>query len=378
MSMDLDRSKRIATMAWAWTLIVLICSCRALASPPSHDNRLDRGPLLTWAHRISYVSEWSAMHSFWLSNDTILVFEPEWAKEWTPFELDVRTGGKRPLDALHRKNKPEGNELHGQETVLSSTVTLSPDRQWLMPSLPLQYHADWWALHLDGTKSVTGKLEDTVIDVGAWSAQSDAWITVTNEGDRAMVTRYSLETPDQPKQIRMPPLPRTASLPKLDDTVTHFLTDGPVPILGVTAQGHDILRARTYDPLSGMIDLFDVDLEAGKSPTHSWTVQLPNGAQFYDVVLSPQGDRLAWLLGFEKSGPGQAVNADLPARMEIWSSRLDGSGMQRLGYQPIHDAKQGHVYLSNLQWLPDGKHLSFVTHISFATALSEAGLYTIP
>jgi hypothetical protein len=377
--------KRIATTAWAWALIVLICSCRALASPPSHDQRPDRGPLLTWAHRVPYVSDrWTPTHCFWLSNDRLLVFDPQWAEVLPPYELDLGNGAKHSIDAFNRKMKAEGYNFGGEDAVPVSSATLSPDHQWIIcfdedwsglrsglqrEHAPLPHRALWWALRLDGTRAVTGYSDDPDMGVGAWSAQSDAWITFTHHYDQTLATYYSLAKPDQRRQIPIAPSPAMT-----DTTLEANFHDWNLPILNVSAQGHGILRTKKYHERPGVMDLFDVDLETGKAPTRHWVVRLPDGAQCYDVVMSLQGDRLAWLFAFKPPPP----DGSFASRMEIWKSRLDGGGMQRLGYQPVDNGGKDYVMLSDLRWLPDGKHVSFVTHISSVTALSETGLYTIP
>src|SRR5579859_2470343 len=181
MSIYFNWPRRTATMAWIGTFVVLARSCLALASPPSHDPRPDRGPLLPQAHRIPYVSDqWTATHCFWLSGDRLLVFDPEWAEVLTPCDLDLRTGAERPLDALNRKIKAEGYGFGGAGSGPLSSARLSPDRQWIIwfevegrgvrsvlsrETLPPLHRAMWWTVRLDATKAVSGYSEDTANDV---------------------------------------------------------------------------------------------------------------------------------------------------------------------------------------------------------------------
>ena len=91
-------------------------------------------------------------------------------------------------------------------------------------------------------------------------------------------------------------------------------------------------------------------------------------------VVSPQGDRLAWLVESDYTPPGSVwlrrVWVFLGQRKRplvgLWISRVDGSHMQEIGHL---NYKPGEEIPQDIRWTPDGKRLSF---------LYKGGLYTVP
>ncbi len=114
-------------------------------------------------------------------------------------------------------------------------------------------------------------------------------------------------------------------------------------------------------------------------PMHRYSVHAPLNGHFANSnpwyqpsVLSPQGDRLAWLIVREYTPPGQRKQR----MIGLWVSRLDGSGMQEIGhmdYQPNDFGHRGYEpkkeVPQHLRWTPDGKRLSFQY---------QGALYTVP
>jgi hypothetical protein len=112
------------------------------------------------------------------------------------------------------------------------------------------------------------------------------------------------------------------------------------------------------------------------------TVSLPQDARPYEVAISPSGDKLAWLLWFDKpSSYPRWMRPWLPPAMTrdqntvaLYTSLCDGRGMRLIGQIPL--TNQSRVFpsamaagLGSLEWTPDGKRLSFI----YSNAL-----YTVP
>ena len=88
--------------------------------------------------------------------------------------------------------------------------------------------------------------------------------------------------------------------------------------------------------------------------------------------FSPQGDRIAWVLTVSETPPfnnvlGRLFPSSAMQNQEIlgiWVSQIDGSKMHEVGHikkplRPFNDNTETDN-LDDIEWLPDGRHLSFV------------------
>ena|SRR5579871_5556216 len=154
---------------------------------------------------------------------------------------------------------------------------------------------------------------------------------------------------------------------------------------GVTRSGSVLVRK--YTPQSSPIravtftawDLPDILADRANAPTRAHTLTIPMPAHTIDTNglaprLSPQGDRLAWVLILDNAPPEPAWLQRLRSwfgqgkqrTMGLWVSGLDGSAMREIGhiaYRPGDEVPQ------DIRWTPDGKRLSF---------LYKGALYTVP
>lgn len=95
--------------------------------------------------------------------------------------------------------------------------------------------------------------------------------------------------------------------------------------------------------------------------------------EHYNIVLSPQADRIVWQMTALRPAPLQEwLHHYLPfiATVQykitaVWVSNIDGSNRRELGHVlETPDASGGKdiqrdSLLENLKWLPGGRHLSF-------------------
>jgi hypothetical protein len=91
-------------------------------------------------------------------------------------------------------------------------------------------------------------------------------------------------------------------------------------------------------------------------------IRLPRGARADELVLSRQGDRLAWKFYFDRRAT-TALSARAISTVEIWVSDIDGSGMRCVGAQPVNRATDKIYewdFPFGLRWTPDGKQLSYL------------------
>jgi hypothetical protein len=81
-------------------------------------------------------------------------------------------------------------------------------------------------------------------------------------------------------------------------------------------------------------------------------------------ALSPGGDRIAWVATpiIISANAGwmdkilARINFTRGVPMELWVSRIDGTGMHLVGSEPYMTDED---LLCDLQWLPDGKRITF-------------------
>lgn len=118
------------------------------------------------------------------------------------------------------------------------------------------------------------------------------------------------------------------------------------------------------------------DIELGKEqlPVKKYTVHMPFKIFAKEMLFSPKGDRIAWPL-MQYAATPSPVDAwlhklipsfKLPpkAKFGLWISHIDGSEMHEIGYVPlkpdlINGGTMAEDAPNSIQWLPDGKRLSF-------------------
>ncbi len=130
-------------------------------------------------------------------------------------------------------------------------------------------------------------------------------------------------------------------------------------------------------PVSPPIEFVDFGLGPHTAPPHHVMITPPRTRNRPDVVLSPDGRRLAWLVTGEDithvNHPFGSYHEDdrttFLGTQEVWVSRVDGTRMKRLGWLLTHPYSGDGVDAEALRWTPDGKHLSFIY---------RDGLYIVP
>lgn len=107
------------------------------------------------------------------------------------------------------------------------------------------------------------------------------------------------------------------------------------------------------------VSLQRVPLRAGRVAAAVFEIGLPHATWIWDVVVSPDGKQLAWVL----SGADLETNSH-----EIWQSGLDGQQMRLVvSFPEFVEASDERVtcrqyhFPDELAWLPGGKRLSFTS-----------------
>jgi len=131
-----------------------------------------------------------------------------------------------------------------------------------------------------------------------------------------------------------------------------------------------------------VIDIYDVQANPALYLTDRYTtppnfkpmqtrkVRLPQEAIVRQAAVSPQQQALFYDLEFTRRQPVLAwlhrffskVKTELAVTEELWISGANGQEMHPIGYVPIQANPEvlREEHLQHLQWLPDGKHISFV------------------
>jgi dipeptidyl aminopeptidase/acylaminoacyl peptidase len=153
----------------------------------------------------------------------------------------------------------------------------------------------------------------------------------------------------------------------LKDTLLDTRIADPV-MLGITPDDHAII----WDEGSQLVDV-GLDNVAASARTISLTT--PPEGNLLDVVLSPDGKRLAWRTHIRPK------HTDVPSWLEwtpekiqgsmqppgthiVWVSNLDGTDMREIGRQTVSEIEMASSdnndrTFSSFRWMPDGKRLSF-------------------
>ncbi|HLK57386.1 MAG TPA: hypothetical protein VKU00_12525 [Chthonomonadaceae bacterium] len=304
---------------------------------------------------------------FWISNEQALFLRhtpdtrhPSAPRYYDAIEVDRATGTETRLNAFNGRYRSwliatrmhchlvdeAGNLMEPVETVyLPPTCALSPDGKWLL------WHSHavppmWIAATVDGAGERkwpdTGELLSNQMQ---WLHDSRRWLTLYQSYQRKRyrfigAVIHSLEDAVADQPIRLGDVP-----------------DGMV--LGITEVGDLLIARYPYGERAPQVDFSACGMHPGVAVTRDYTVPLPTPLAVHGLALSPQGDRMAWLLG---DMDNRLVAG---AIVGLWVSDLKGRDMREVDCVPvIEQATEGertHFDLpAELRWLPDGAHLSFL------------------
>jgi hypothetical protein len=195
----------------------------------------------------------------------------------------------------------------------------------------------------------------------AWLPDSRRWLALSPSRSRQPLRLYSVDAPDS----------AAVTLP-MPTAMTNLV--GVTPDLRVVQTD-----ARPPDATATNIAVITFGIYPNRAPVHSSSFPLPVTAQIKDLELAPAGDRLAWLLVDARRSPLVTMLVRLlptlggrfpPTQgISVWVSRLDGTEMHEIGFEQTHATGKDTNVATDLRWMPDGKHLSF---------LMNDALYSVP
>lgn len=218
-----------------------------------------------------------------------------------------------------------------------------------------------------------------------WMPDSKQWVRLLADKRSLNVIVARFNTPGVISQTPIEPKGINISYEGIDAHLLGFIQTGRI-----LAIAEDLNYIQSKDS-ERKLNCFEFSVEGGPVRLREYTISLPIGGKEHDgatlslgeeVVLSPQGDRLAWFLYVMDEGPtlfkrlGKWIpflrKAPRP-RIELRTSKLDGSDMQVVGYMETNkqlvELQEANRDPRGLSWLPDGQHLSFIY---------DGALWTIP
>jgi len=284
--------------------------------------------------------------------------------------VDTRTGARTAMAGLQK--------CIGKERDYG-TFALSPDGTrtlWKSGEVALEILSS----PLDGSSLTKRSLKPGVFWVDAsdfvWMPDSRQWVQLLAGTGRLYAVVEGLDSPGIIRQ-------NAIGIPK--GTANGFDLI-PTHLLGCTQTGRILATPAWYDGVLGQnpqrqINFFEFSVDGGPAQLREYTIGLPKAGKFYEsdialahneeVEMSPQGDRLAWIVHvMEEEPPLQKWLArwiplfkkEPHPRIELRTSKLDGSDVRALGYLDFDPEKPPYANTnpSGLRWLPDGQRLSFI------------------
>jgi hypothetical protein len=122
----------------------------------------------------------------------------------------------------------------------------------------------------------------------------------------------------------------------------------------------------------------EIDLTPGGSGSRQYKVAQSVPEPVQQILLSPNGDRLLWVTEswsvpmpwLRPLGAYFPALRQYPQRMvHLWTSDINGGNRREVGSEEFVPSVLRKGQILPIEWMPDGKHVSFVY---------GADLYTIP
>jgi hypothetical protein len=312
--------------------------------------------LLHLAHRTAVETHGVEETYFWHDDHMALFLRRDPDK--TDFHVvlvNVLTGHETIPGAFNKLNSPlmQGMPMMQRFQGSSKDVmhyfppecSMSPDNRWLLwNSKPSPYFGNWVAATIGGKQQKWAQGVDPDSNVsfvgghGLWMPDSKQWVE--------LIQRYSNRTYTihlaRVYEVGRPRPLRTIRITGLQDGL-------PV---GVTYDGLVAMHVGTKhgNAPTAQLDLALVRIDSDSATARPVSIPIPVSYNVADVILSPKGDRLAWVA---RQGP---VAESLHT---LYTADADGSHFRSIGSAVGIRTPREFSWPRELRWLPDGKHVSF-------------------
>jgi hypothetical protein len=123
----------------------------------------------------------------------------------------------------------------------------------------------------------------------------------------------------------------------------------------------------SYDGQGSKAEISELDLQSNDRLLNHVAVTVPAYGMLQNMSIAPTGDHIAWVYRHDYVPPLAGLLHRLwpsyvirpQSKTSLWISRSDGSHFHELGYVDTRTTADDALDLHPLQWLPDGKTLSF-------------------
>jgi hypothetical protein len=335
------------------------------------------------AHRVANARGWNvtypevSMH--WLSDREVLAMHtPKWTRNRptaatsTPgsryaditsggdfFIHDIETGRSKPLpevtrayhlhwsDPHHISVSRDGKTIVWRDVGRGGEVFFGGGERY-----------PGYGISIDGKSSLRWSSDGPIEPM--WLPDNHTWIDFVYRVQGAGISGVTLHTVEQSSKSAFIPIP--VGSPFYSNKKVWYVS-------GISANGNLIMdafdNAFMSTPCLGT-DIMELRLSDMKQVIRLQHIDLPPDARLDHRAYSPQGDRVAWLLRMDRSprfgwifGPlRHRLGMDAKLVESIWVCGVDGTGSHEVCFQQAADP-MGDNSISDLQWLPGGKTLSF-------------------
>jgi hypothetical protein len=267
----------------------------------------------------------------WLSDSELIAVRRSEQRRYEPVRVNVHTGEEKPCAVLTSaflekgnfcwRFSPDGRHvlfLGGQNTMVARYAIIDVN------SGQTQFWTNRWKNAMP-----------------VWLNDSSAVLEWVEEDQEALLRLYRMGSAEVEQRRVQPRVIQAVQL----------------------ARGNPLLAPLPYDFSSSATDLAALTWRSNELHASKMTLPiglLPRGHEGYGL-LSPQGDRLAWILFQRHKIPRVFFERQLPFvrtapvfTCSVWISQFDGQELRPLGFLPNGEE------LRHLAWTPDGKCLSFV------------------
>lgn len=314
--------------------------------------------LLTHATRLIHTKGILSSGTFlgWAPQGEAVYLSEKKPDEYGVVRRNVRTGREAVFPSLNPKLTTHVRRSGGILSFLS--FKLSPDSKWLLWLNGKGKQSRWIVSSVDGSHAyqwVASADEGLKPLATAWLPNSRRFVTLSVYKNRACLFLYSLDTPNRVQKLDFPRL-------ICDGVVEGILPKGFVLVQILRQnQGREEWRG----------DFLALGFDAHAGQVRKFSASLPPRASIQTAALSPQGNRLAWILWIDPlpgaANRGQAKERhSSSAQVGIWVCHADGSRMREIGRLPVDENRMSESFtLDELNWLPDDKRVSFVYRGTF-------------
>lgn len=319
--------------------------------------------LLARATRVADATGWRADPCAydWLSDHEVMYFQAAPGRVRIPHRLELSTGRDQEQVALGQQLFFEEGSWPSSDRFLSSST---------LGSLLLTYRPSPTSRAgvavLDGRTVRRWDLGHADVERLWWSPDGSSWTIV------------AVDVSKQPRVYFVQDCSISDSRAKPRRPV--LLPFAPHMAVGVLGDGRLLVTYfKTASDPSGRADFAASTPGSGNAPS-TFSVSIPRTVNGYTCVLSPRGDRLAWIMR-ETRVPAvstfwQRVRALLSGgahpRIGLWVSGVDGSGLREIGHID-QDPRQNRLpdVPRVVRWTPDEKRLSFLYHGALYTVTAD-------